>query len=149
MKASAAQHKRKRRGTRGTAEEESQDGDPDRDEDDGESDDADGEVDHDMGDESGAVVQVEMMDDDADAEGEPDDSQDLDGASQGAEPQIFSKEQEIEKLRTHGSMTQSVHEIARVKNFDKIQIGKHEVEAWYFSPYPVRPFPSSSRLSPY
>jgi len=50
---------------------------------------------------------------------------------------IFSKEQEIEKLRTQGSMTQSVHEIARVKNLDRIQMGKHEVEAWYFSPYPV------------
>jgi len=49
---------------------------------------------------------------------------------------IFSKEQEIEKLRTQGSMTQSVHEIARVKNLDRIQMGKAEFEAWYFSPYP-------------
>lgn len=48
----------------------------------------------------------------------------------------FSKEQEIEKLRTSGSMTQSVSEIARVKNLNKIQMGKHQVEAWYFSPYP-------------
>ncbi|KAF9579535.1 Histone acetyltransferase [Lunasporangiospora selenospora] len=49
---------------------------------------------------------------------------------------VFSKEQEIEKLRTSGSMTQNPHEIARVKNLDLIQIGKHEVETWYFSPYP-------------
>ncbi|KAH6914374.1 histone acetyltransferase ESA1 [Coprinopsis sp. MPI-PUGE-AT-0042] len=48
----------------------------------------------------------------------------------------FSKEQEIEKLRTSGSMTQSISEITRVKNLNKLQIGKHEVEAWYFSPYP-------------
>lgn len=52
-----------------------------------------------------------------------------------AEP-AFSKEQEIEKLRTSGSMTQSISEIARVKNLNRLQIGKHEVEAWYFSPYP-------------
>jgi len=48
----------------------------------------------------------------------------------------FSKEKEIEKLRTSGSMTQSVSEIARVKNLNRLQIGRHEVEAWYFSPYP-------------
>ncbi|KAF5370747.1 hypothetical protein D9758_001942 [Tetrapyrgos nigripes] len=48
----------------------------------------------------------------------------------------FSKEQEIEKLRVSGSMTQSVSEIARVKNLNRLQIGKHEVETWYFSPYP-------------
>lgn len=49
----------------------------------------------------------------------------------------FSKDHEIEKLRTSGSMTQSVQEIARVKNLNKIQMGQHEVEAWYFSPYPL------------
>ncbi|SGY99020.1 BQ5605_C034g11262 [Microbotryum silenes-dioicae] len=49
----------------------------------------------------------------------------------------FSKAREIEKLRTQGSMTQSHSEISRVKNLDKIQMGRHEVEAWYFSPYPV------------
>lgn len=48
----------------------------------------------------------------------------------------FSKEQEIEKLRTSGSMTQSISEIARVKNLNRLQMGKYEVEAWYFSPYP-------------
>ncbi|KAG8933087.1 Histone acetyltransferase [Tulasnella sp. 419] len=51
--------------------------------------------------------------------------------------QGFSKKQEIEKLRHSGSMTQAVHEIARVKNLNRLQIGQHEVEAWYFSPYPV------------
>lgn len=49
----------------------------------------------------------------------------------------FSKSREIEKLRTQGSMTQSHSEVSRVKNLDRIQIGKHLVEAWYFSPYPV------------
>lgn len=48
----------------------------------------------------------------------------------------FSKEKEIEKLRTSGSMTQCVAEIARVKNINSIEIGKHLVETWYFSPYP-------------
>ncbi|KAE9404062.1 histone acetyltransferase [Gymnopus androsaceus JB14] len=57
--------------------------------------------------------------------------------SQEAPPlSAFSKEQEIEKLRTSGSLTQSVSEIARVKNLNRLQIGKYEVETWYFSPYP-------------
>lgn len=75
-----------------------------------------------------------------DAEGEVDLSLDpIDLAStveQPARPPGFSKEQEIEKLRTSGSMTQSISEIARVKNLNRLQIGQHEVEAWYFSPYP-------------
>ena len=54
-----------------------------------------------------------------------------------AEPEEgFSKEQEIEKLRTSGSMTQNLSEIARVKNMNRIQMGEHEIETWYFSPYP-------------
>ncbi|KAH8119103.1 acyl-CoA N-acyltransferase [Phellopilus nigrolimitatus] len=77
---------------------------------------------------------------DADAEGE-EDIEDIDLANP---PPInppkplsaFSKEQEIEKLRHSGSMTQSISEIARVKNMNRLQIGKYEVEAWYFSPYP-------------
>jgi len=54
----------------------------------------------------------------------------------GDEEGTFSKEKEIEKLRTSGSMTQCVAEIARVKNIDRIVMGRHEVETWYFSPYP-------------
>ncbi|KAF9469940.1 histone acetyltransferase, MYST superfamily [Collybia nuda] len=90
----------------------------------------------------------EAEDDDADAEGE----MDVDGEGEvetfelsmsEAEPvsetpplSSFSKEKEIEKLRTSGSMTQSISEIARVKNLNRLQIGRHEVDAWYFSPYP-------------
>ncbi|CAG8491901.1 1454_t:CDS:1 [Dentiscutata heterogama] len=48
----------------------------------------------------------------------------------------FSKEQEIERLRTSGSMTQSHSEISRVKNLEKIHFGEYDVETWYFSPYP-------------
>ncbi|EMD37336.1 hypothetical protein CERSUDRAFT_135875 [Gelatoporia subvermispora B] len=73
---------------------------------------------------------------DIDAEGE---MLDLDAAESPAPPppvSAFSKEQEIEKLRTRGSMTQSISEITRVKNLNRLQIGKHEVDAWYFSPYP-------------
>lgn len=81
---------------------------------------------------------------DADADGEMDvdaegEMLDLDGGEAPPSPlplSAFSKEQEIEKLRTSGSMTQSISEIARVKNLNRLQMGKHEVDAWYFSPYP-------------
>ncbi|CAG8439672.1 10901_t:CDS:10 [Ambispora gerdemannii] len=49
----------------------------------------------------------------------------------------LSKKQELEKLRVSGSMTQSNSEISRVKNLERIHIGKYDVEAWYFSPYPA------------
>ncbi|KAF8894020.1 histone acetyltransferase, MYST superfamily [Infundibulicybe gibba] len=88
----------------------------------------------------------EPEDEDADAEGEMDidgegEVETFDLSVQDPVPDApplssFSKEQEIEKLRTSGSMTQSISEIARVKNLNRLQIGKHEVEAWYFSPYP-------------
>ncbi|KAI0093021.1 hypothetical protein BDY19DRAFT_902841 [Irpex rosettiformis] len=102
----------------------------------------------------------EEEDEDADAEGEADADGEMDVDGEGeadAEGETdehvldldaevhpphrlplstFSKEQEIEKLRTSGSMTQSISEIARVKNLNRLQIGKHEVDAWYFSPYP-------------
>lgn len=88
----------------------------------------------------------EPDDEDADAEGEMDvdgegevETFDLSMSEPITDPpplSTFSKEQEIEKLRTSGSMTQSVSEVARVKNLNRLQIGKHEVDAWYFSPYP-------------
>jgi histone acetyltransferase HTATIP len=88
----------------------------------------------------------EPDDEDADAEGEMDvdgegevETFDLSMSEPIPDPPsfpAFSKEQEIEKLRTSGSMTQSVSEVARVKNLNRLQIGKHEVDAWYFSPYP-------------
>lgn len=49
----------------------------------------------------------------------------------------YSREEEIEKLRTGGSMTQNQSEISRVRNLEKIQMGMHEMEPWYFSPYPA------------
>ncbi|KAH9935526.1 histone acetyltransferase ESA1 [Fomitopsis serialis] len=74
---------------------------------------------------------------DVDAEGEEVFDLDTTGTPPPPAPlATFSKEQEIEKLRTSGSMTQSISEIARVKNLNRLQIGKHEVDAWYFSPYP-------------
>ncbi|KAI4123527.1 MAG: hypothetical protein LQ338_005227 [Usnochroma carphineum] len=48
----------------------------------------------------------------------------------------YSREAEIEKLRTGGSMTQNQTEISRVRNLQRIQMGAHEMEPWYFSPYP-------------
>lgn len=49
----------------------------------------------------------------------------------------MSREQEIERLRTSGSMTQNPTEIHRVRNLNRLQMGKFEVEPWYFSPYPA------------
>ena len=71
-------------------------------------------------------------DDDADMV----DVQDAAAAAKAAPPEIYSREEEIEKLRTSGSMTQNQAEISRVRNLTKIQMGKHEIEPWYFSPYP-------------
>lgn len=48
-----------------------------------------------------------------------------------------SREEEIEKLRTGGSMTQNQTEISRVRNLERVQMGMHEIEPWYFSPYPA------------
>lgn len=49
----------------------------------------------------------------------------------------YNRDQEIEKLRTSGSMTQNLTEVARVKNITRIIMGSHEVDPWYFSPYPI------------
>ncbi|MCJ1312224.1 Histone acetyltransferase [Agyrium rufum] len=49
----------------------------------------------------------------------------------------FTREEEIEKLRTGGSMTQNQTEISRVRNLTRIQMGKFQLEPWYFSPYPL------------
>ena len=49
----------------------------------------------------------------------------------------IAREEEIEKLRTGGSMTQNPTEIHRVRNLNRVQMGKHEIEPWYFSPYPA------------
>ncbi|KAI1815363.1 acyl-CoA N-acyltransferase [Poronia punctata] len=52
----------------------------------------------------------------------------------GAKP--FSREAEIEKLRTGGSMTQNPTELARIRNISKVQFGPYDLFPWYFSPYP-------------
>ncbi|KAI5295262.1 Histone acetyltransferase [Ascosphaera acerosa] len=46
------------------------------------------------------------------------------------------RQEEIEKLRTSGSMTQNPTEVHRVRNLNKVLMGKYEIEPWYFSPYP-------------
>lgn len=48
-----------------------------------------------------------------------------------------SREEEIKKLRTSGSMTQNHLEVARVRNLSSIILGEHIIEPWYFSPYPI------------
>lgn len=53
------------------------------------------------------------------------------------ETEQVSREEEIEKLRTGGSMTQNLAEVHRVRNLALIQMGKYEMEPWYFSPYPA------------
>lgn len=65
------------------------------------------------------------------------DVQDAAAAAKAAAPETYSREDEIEKLRTSGSMTQNQTEISRVRNLEKIQMGAHEIEPWYFSPYPI------------
>lgn len=57
-------------------------------------------------------------------------------STSGTPKPIATLESEIESLRRGGSMTQRTEEISRVKNIDKIEMGEHLVEAWYFSPYP-------------
>lgn len=54
----------------------------------------------------------------------------------GAAEDVITAEQEMEHLRRGGSMTRRPEEIARVKNFDRIELGKYLVDTWYFSPYP-------------
>ena len=49
----------------------------------------------------------------------------------------YSREEEIEKLRTSGSLTQNQAEISRVRNLSKIAFSEYEIEPWYFSPYPI------------
>nr|POE72472.1 histone acetyltransferase esa1 [Quercus suber] len=58
-------------------------------------------------------------------------------AAKAAPDQEYSREEEIEKLRVGGSMTQNQTEISRVRNLERIQMGMHEIEPWYFSPYPA------------
>lgn len=90
-----------------------------------------------------AVVATEAIDGtpapDADAEDDTVDlleMQDQASAAKAVPDQFYSREEEIEKLRTGGSMTQNQTEISRVRNLEKIQMGAHEIEPWYFSPYP-------------
>lgn len=68
-----------------------------------------------------------------------DDVMDLDNINVNgtAQMETYNRGEEIEKLRTSGSMTQSSHEVSRVKNIQKIIMGAYEVEPWYFSPYPI------------
>lgn len=112
---------------------------PHDEEEEGEDLDADGDADADADADADGDMDIDG-EGELDAEGENDEQVlDLD-AEVPPPPRLpvstFSKEQEIEKLRTSGSMTQSISEIARVKNLNRLQIGKHEVDAWYFSPYP-------------
>lgn len=63
------------------------------------------------------------------------DEMDMDG-DETPKAGSFSREDEIEKLRTSGSMTQNPAEIARIRNISKVQFGKYDLFPWYFSPYP-------------
>ncbi|KAK3047710.1 Histone acetyltransferase, partial [Coniosporium uncinatum] len=65
------------------------------------------------------------------------DVQDAAVAAKALPPELYSREEEIEKLRVGGSMTQNQAEISRVRNLEVIQMGQHEIEPWYFSPYPI------------
>ncbi|KAL6925437.1 Histone acetyltransferase [Hanseniaspora valbyensis] len=56
---------------------------------------------------------------------------------QGISTEEISREAEIDRLRTSGSMIQNPHQVARIRNFTKVIIGEYEVEPWYFSAYPI------------
>ena len=87
--------------------------------------------------------EVYALDDDGeeeDAEGEMDVDEDLTNPPPKNPTRLVSttnKDQDIKKPRTSGSLGQSISEVSRVKNLNRLQIGKYEVEAWYFSPYPM------------
>lgn len=82
------------------------------------------------------------LDLDATPGAEEDDPMDVDEAADQAvhskadAPEHYSREEEIEKLRTGGSMTQNQTEISRIRNISKVQFGKYDLYPWYFSPYP-------------
>jgi histone acetyltransferase HTATIP len=96
--------------------------------------DADGDVDMDAAANGGDVKPINKKSTDRTTPGE-----DLDVAapSNPLAAQTLSKDDEIRRLRTSGSMTQQHSEVSRVKNLKSIQMGKHRVESWYFSPYPI------------
>ena len=91
--------------------------------------------------EGGDTFQL-TLDLDATPGAEEDDPMDVDevaanavaAKAQPSEP--FSREEEIEKLRVGGSMTQNQAEISRIRNISKVQFGRFELYPWYFSPYP-------------
>lgn len=56
--------------------------------------------------------------------------------AEGGKKNGFSREEEISRLRTGGSMTQNQAEISRIRNISKVQFGKYDLHPWYFSPYP-------------
>ncbi|KAI0768375.1 acyl-CoA N-acyltransferase [Irpex lacteus] len=59
------------------------------------------------------------------------------GAAATTAPCLYLQQRTRDREATNvGSMTQSISEIARVKNLNRLQIGKHEVDAWYFSHTP-------------
>lgn len=58
------------------------------------------------------------------------------GAAKRERANSFSREEEIEKLRTSGSMTQNPTEISRIRNISKVEFGRYALFPWYFSPYP-------------
>ncbi|ODV61312.1 NuA4 histone acetyltransferase complex catalytic subunit ESA1, partial [Ascoidea rubescens DSM 1968] len=49
----------------------------------------------------------------------------------------LTRNQEIEKLRSGGSRANNHLEVSKIRNLNKIIMGKFEVEPWYFSPYPI------------
>ncbi|PFH58818.1 hypothetical protein XA68_13186 [Ophiocordyceps unilateralis] len=66
-------------------------------------------------------------------EGDVDDKEDARKKDDGGS---FSRAEEIEKLRTSGSMTQNPTEVSRIRNISKVQFGKFDLFPWYFTPYP-------------
>jgi histone acetyltransferase HTATIP len=68
--------------------------------------------------------------------GAPDETEAEEKHGGAKETHVFNREEEIEKLRTSGSMTQNPTEVSRIRNISKVQFGRHDLFPWYFSPYP-------------
>ncbi|XP_057315307.1 histone acetyltransferase KAT5-like isoform X1 [Hydractinia symbiolongicarpus] len=54
-------------------------------------------------------------------------------------PKPPTTEEKTNNLRSGGSMTTHGHDdvVTRVKNIEWIELGKHRIKPWYFSPYPI------------
>lgn len=50
---------------------------------------------------------------------------------------MLSRKRKVDDVGAVDETFEKVHEqITKIRNIDSIQIGKYEVDSWYYSPYP-------------